>query len=536
MAAPEPVGELTAADTAVGESGAGGTDGRQLYLRHCAACHGENGDGRGIAADYLFPKPRDFRAGRFRLVSTSNNVPTAEDLHAVLVRGMPGSSMLSWAHLPPVDRDALVEEVMRLRREGAREQYVQMLKDEDELTDEELAEPDVQEEIEEFVTERTTPGPSTEVPTMRSADAASIARGREIYIKQSCHSCHGEDGKGGGTQVQIDDEGYSTRPRDYTQGIFKGGHDPESLYRRIAYGMPGTPMPASTQLSPDDNLDLVHFIRSLSDEPTREAAILRRETIVVRVVEKVAESVDADAWSASEPIRLRMTPLWWRDDADPDLAVQAIHDGTQIALRLTWRDATASRHAASGASFEDAVAVEVYRGSEEPFVGMGDPNSPVDVWFWDADRQGQPLAVENLYPNTVVDVFPFSETVVASAELDRDGARTADQPAISLPARASGNPIVPTADESGGTSLATGGPGTVTFRLPASQIVKAHGQWRDGRWTVVMTRPLTVPSEDRGVSLEAGGRASVAFAVWDGALGDRDGKKLITVWQDLELE
>jgi hypothetical protein len=38
------------------------------------------------------------------------------------------------------------------------------------------------------------------------------------------------------------------------------------------------------------------------------------------------------------------------------------------------------------------------------------------------------------------------------------------------------------------------------------------------------------------VSLEPGGRASVAFAVWDGVHQDRDGKKSITIWQDLEIE
>lgn len=55
--------------------------GRDLYVQHCAACHG--GNGRGVAAAYLFPKPRDLRAGRFRLVSTANNVPTPEDLDAM---------------------------------------------------------------------------------------------------------------------------------------------------------------------------------------------------------------------------------------------------------------------------------------------------------------------------------------------------------------------------------------------------------------------------------------------------------------------
>ncbi len=51
-----------------------------------------------------------------------------------------------------------------------------------------------------------------------------------------------------------------------------------------------------------------------------------------------------------------------------------------------------------------------------------------------------------------------------------------------------------------------------------------------------MTRAMAVGSEDDGVSLEPGDTASVAFAVWDGSQQDRDGKKLITIWQDLKLE
>ena len=31
-------------------------------------------------------------------------------------------------------------------------------------------------------------------------------------------------------------------------------------------------------------------------------------------------------------------------------------------------------------------------------------------------------------------------------------------------------------------------------------------------------------------------KASIAFAVWDGAQRDRAGKKLVTMWQELELE
>ena len=60
----------------------------------------------------------------------------------------------------------------------------------------------------------------------------------------------------------VDDEKMPTRPRDFTLGIFKGNPDPASLYRRIAYGMPGTPMPGSSGMTPEQMVDLVHYIRS----------------------------------------------------------------------------------------------------------------------------------------------------------------------------------------------------------------------------------------------------------------------------------
>ena len=335
-------------------------------------------------------------------------------------------------------------------------------------------------------------------------------------------------------RMKLDDEGLPTSARDYTRGIFKGGHDPASLYRRIADGMPGTPMPATSQATPEQMIDLVHFLRSLSDESTRQAAILNRETIVAKAAEAIADATASETWSAVAPVALRMTPLWWRNDSDPDLQVQAVHDGKTIALRLSWRDEIADQDAARSESFEDAVAVEVYRGRAEPFVGMGDPQSPVDAWFWDADRQSPP-AVEDVYPNVVVDIYPFNESFVDTALFDRPGTRDTAQADVSLPARASGNSIVPTGESAGASSLTVGGPGSVTFRIPKSQLVTAGGQWADGRWTVVMTRSLRV-DPDQGVSLEPGDKASIAFAIWDGAQRDRDGKKLIAIWQDLVVE
>jgi DMSO reductase family type II enzyme heme b subunit len=449
---------------------------------------------------------------------------------------MPGSSMPPWAQLIQHERDALVDEVIRLRREGARAAYVKTLKEDDELTDEEIAGDDVQAEIQDYVDEFTTPGDSTDVPAIGQPTPEAVARGRDVYAKFVCISCHGQTGRGDGVQEMWDDEKMPTSPRDFTLGIFKGNPDPASVYRRIAYGMPGTPMPGSSSMTPEQMVDLVQYIRSLSSEEQRQAAVLKREQIVVGRVAAIPGFEQQDAWSQVAPVLLRTMPLWWRNDAHPDLTVQIVHDGKTLAVRLTWQDETPDQHAVRSESFEDAVAMELYRGDAEPFLGMGDAASPVDVWFWDADRQRGMLAAETSYPNAVVDVYPFHESVVASAELSRPGGRMANQPDVSLPARASGNLIVPTNDESGGTSLHVGGPGSVTFRIPQSQLVSAQGNWSEGRWTVVMTRSLAVASADDGVSLEPGGRAAVAFAVWDGSHHDRDGQKSVTVWQDLELQ
>ena len=55
--------------------------GKQIYSQQCAACHGIGGRGDGEAVYLLYPKPRDFVAARYRLVSTWDRVPTDQDLH-----------------------------------------------------------------------------------------------------------------------------------------------------------------------------------------------------------------------------------------------------------------------------------------------------------------------------------------------------------------------------------------------------------------------------------------------------------------------
>ena len=77
--------------------------GKALYLKYCAQCHGEKGDGEGYATSHLRPRPRDFTTGKFKIRTTPNGaLPTHQDLVNIIRRGMPYTSMPAWpdAHRP----------------------------------------------------------------------------------------------------------------------------------------------------------------------------------------------------------------------------------------------------------------------------------------------------------------------------------------------------------------------------------------------------------------------------------------------------
>jgi hypothetical protein len=68
--------------------------GKEIYLKNCAACHGEKGDGKGICSAFLLPQPRDFTHAQYRLRSTATgSLPTDEDLFRVVSLGLAGTPM-----------------------------------------------------------------------------------------------------------------------------------------------------------------------------------------------------------------------------------------------------------------------------------------------------------------------------------------------------------------------------------------------------------------------------------------------------------
>ncbi len=60
-----------------------------------------------------------------------------------------------------------------------------------------------------------------------------------------------------------DDWGYKIKPRHLVRGILRGGDRPIDVYRRIAAGVKGTPMPPAAALDDAEIWDLVNYVLHL---------------------------------------------------------------------------------------------------------------------------------------------------------------------------------------------------------------------------------------------------------------------------------
>lgn len=83
--------------------------GKASYETNCAACHGDAGKGDGVAAAALTPKPRDLVSGKFERGTAPNQV------FETVSKGLEGTSMVGYGHLPEEERWALTYYVLDLR-------------------------------------------------------------------------------------------------------------------------------------------------------------------------------------------------------------------------------------------------------------------------------------------------------------------------------------------------------------------------------------------------------------------------------------
>ncbi len=76
--------------------------------------------------------------------------------------------------------------------------------------------------------------------------------------------------------------------------------------------------------------------------------------------------------------------------------------------------------------------------------------------------------------------------------------------------------------------------GTITPKK--TQNIQGKGFWDNGTWRVVFKRPLQLSDPELDPAFNSGQKRLCTFAVWNGAKGDRGGRKSISDWVELEIK
>ncbi len=212
-------------------------EGRRAYSTYCVGCHGENGDGKGEAAVFLHPKPRDFQRANFKFSSTrAGSLPTIDDLRRTISLGLKGTAMPGWTSLPPDTVDALIQYIKTFSPRWTKRKPA-------------------------------SPIPFVDDPYFSLPDkSAAIRRGEVVYHGYAnCWSCHPsyvsadkinkhleamENSRRTAfrpglfeSEAKPNVEGEVVFPPDFKRDFVRAGTDVEDLYRSIAAGVTGTAMP-----------------------------------------------------------------------------------------------------------------------------------------------------------------------------------------------------------------------------------------------------------------------------------------------------
>lgn len=467
--------------------------GGELYARHCAVCHGASGDGDTVVAEFLLPRPVAFRDGLFKLVSTTNGVPTEDDLVATLRRGMPGSTMMAWNWLPDDELRALAKHVQELTVHGRAESIAR--------TAQLAGRPLTDAQALEVAARQLLPGPTVDTGQPLGYATADLEDGRRLY-ERHCSSCHGPDGRGLPATAGWPTDGTWLWPRDLTAGYLRGSNTHRELALRIRAGMPGARMPPIA-LSTAETETLVAYVRSLIPDGAAETHVQWRRTIRGERLAKLPEDGDDGAFARLDAIRLPTAPLWWRPEAVHEATLRIAHDGDQVVFRIEWADSTRDDRARVGAVMGDGIAVQFARSMNPPLFAMGTDGEPVNVWRWHAFDPKETAGMVDLL------------SAARHQNLDVPVGRLAPQPRSE--------------------SIELGGVASVSSATGSGLPLHVATTWREGRWTATFRRPLRARATTE-IDLAVGTPVLFALALWNGSIDNSAASKSITTWHQLELQ
>lgn len=494
-----------------------------IYQMRCAVCHGEKGAGDGPAAEFLEPRPRDFTRGLWKYKTSPGELPPRDaDLHDIIKSGLIGTSMPGWsAVLTGQQIGDLIALVKRFDTSGT--WAPKDARNEDFDKEGRYLKPNLR----VIADEEPTKDPV-------SYSAESVARGKEVF-EENCRKCHGQGGRGNITSGKLldDDWGRRTWPRDLTKpwtwrvtdvspegerASPSGGRRAETIrniYTRVSVGIRGTPMPAhraveageKDAIAREDRWHVANYAYSLRTGTTWPGE--RNVIEGVAFAGDLPGGINDAAWEGIPASTFRLVPNVIKGERlftplNDAITVRVAYNERDIAFLLEVNDRTESRPGGAVLSqlpnknekmYSDAIAVQFPKEGayatapvEKPLYRHGDAEHPTTIWYWNAG------SVEpSLEPSAIL-----FDAAGPDAKLNR---------------RADVNDLV------------------------------VQGEWRDGRWRVLMKRPRGSHAGGSTAALLAGSAAGstdlifrqgqfipVSFANWDGNNGEAGSRHTLTPW------
>jgi DMSO reductase family type II enzyme heme b subunit len=501
--------------------------GKRVYFTKCVWCHGVDGAGDGPGADRLWPRPRNFNQGTFKirhtasgelpLFSYNERVPDSgrNDLLDTVTHGLPGSAMPSW--------EGILTEEQRLQVLAF--VTTQLVKDR-KFTDKDT------ETVTVLQLSDIKPVPPNE---------ESIKRGSELVVDKKCIECHGITGRGDGNAFNLkDDWGFAIQPADWHKcwnfrGSRQDAYNVRNIFRTFSTGVNGTPMPSfADSTTIEERWHIANFVQSLCErghdgdplpiDPLTDKPKINFVIPSGFVEGDISDDPENDMWK-KQPRRyvamggqITHKPRNFVNRID-DIWVKSLYNDKNVVYLIQWDDRTMSKATGKLPWAPTQVNVEQF-GVVEQAPKTGEPGSIAAkqnnyTVYNDAFAMQFPVKWQEIPP-------PFKPRFLWG-----------DQ-------KFSADIVKWEADGSIRAFKGTGWDQDFEERDSYEEVLKVlKAEWKDGRWTLMIQRPLGNKKDqdyDEDTLFEVGKYIPITFFAWDGHNGDAGRKMAVSAFYYAFLE
>ncbi|TLY30699.1 MAG: c-type cytochrome [Nitrospirae bacterium] len=495
--------------------------GKRVYFTKCVWCHGVDGAGDGPSADRLWPRPRNFNQGTFKIRHTASGelplfdyrkpTPGQNDLFETVTHGLPGSAMPSW--------EGILTEEQRL-------QVLSFV-------------------TTQLVKDRRYDDKETETLTMLQLDSIkpippskeSIEKGAQLVVDKKCIECHGINGRGDGNAFNLkDDWGFPIQPASWHKcwnfrGSRQDAYNVKNIFRTFSTGVNGTPMPSfADNTTVEERWHIANFVQSLCERDTNGEPLpidpltdKPKVNFVIRsgpVEGDIPDDPQHELWQKRERRivlfggQITHKPRNFVNRID-DVWVRSIYNNKTIAFMFQWEDRSKSVAEKKLPFQPTEVNLDTYGIKEQP-PKTGEPDSI-------AANQNK----YTVYNDAFAFQFPVKWQELPPPEKPRflwgDEKYHVDITKWSA---------------DGSLKAFTGSGWDQDFEdrddfTEKMKLLKA--EWKDGLWTLMIQRPIK-GDYDEDTYFEMGKYIPTVFFAWDGHNGDIGRKMAVSAFYYTILE